>query len=139
MRSGMRNTLIVVAVLGLAAAIKLGFIDGRRVEATAYNAVGAVRRGAEQVTGAMPSGGDAIGGGERHTDPKCVSQCRANLANIDSAKKRVVRATGYSTGAVARSAVEREMGGRIPECPCGGTYTLGNEQQYPACSRMPGG
>jgi len=138
MRIG-KVALVAVVALGAVVAIKLGIVDGRRAKAAAYNAVDTVRGAGNSAIGTVGGAANAVtGGGERH-NADCAAKCRANLAAIDSAKKRVVRAAGYSTGAVPRSAVEREMGGRIPPCPCGGTYTMGNEQQYPSCTLMPGG
>jgi hypothetical protein len=128
------NGSLLLAAILLGLALLLGLIDRGAVADRAANALDYVRPGA-----LIPPGGRGDSGSRRHTDEACTRACRANLARIDSAKKRAARRTGFTTGSVSRSLLAEELGGRVPECPCGGHYTIGSLEQYPACTGLPGG
>lgn len=63
-----------------------------------------------------------------------AKQCRANLSSIESAKRRVAERDGKTMGDVSQAAVLKELGGKMPVCPKGGSYAIGTNEQLPRCS-----
>ena len=60
--------------------------------------------------------------------------CCANLRAIETAKKKVAEASGMTMGDASQPAVLKQLGGKMPVCPKGGTYTIGSNTQMPRCS-----
>jgi hypothetical protein len=73
---------------------------------------------------------DAIRAGE---------QCRANLRAIEAAKRKAAERLNIGAGAVPRDEILSELGGRLPRCPSGGTYTIGPVGRMPTCSKTNAG
>lgn len=121
--------LLIAAIVG--AAIYFGVIDSRdittpaRVQASQLSA-----KASEMVDNIGSSGGGATKGGT----PKQAAQCRANLKRIESAKKAAAKKSGISVGSISKDKVLKELGGKVPVCPVGGSYSLGTLQIQARCS-----
>jgi len=68
------------------------------------------------------------------TTPAQAAQCRQNLRMIEAAKRRVAEREGRPVGAISQRELLSAMGGQIPACPSGGTYTIGDIGVLPRCS-----
>ncbi len=67
-------------------------------------------------------------------EEQAAETCRQNLRRIESAKRAVASRVGVAAGSVSWDRVLQEMGGQMPVCPKGGSYTLGTLELLPKCS-----
>lgn len=69
-------------------------------------------------------------------DPKVAAECRENLMTIERAKRRAAQEKhgGVAGGTVSAEEVAAANGGKLPECPAGGTYSIGPLNTLPRCS-----
>jgi hypothetical protein len=133
MKGFLKFSAIILLGVGLLGAIYVGLIDPRRVKVQARNALSNVGSAA---AGALSSGSPGAG---RTNSPAVAEECRQNLRRLESAKRALASRGMFATGSVSWDAVVKELGGRRPACPAGGTYHLGTLQQLPTCSVAGGG
>jgi len=107
-----------------------GVIPWRRILGISRTVVGNAAHTAGQAAGNLSTGGGPsnVGG------PAAATQCRENLTRIHTAKLSIRSKTGIEVKDVSWDAVVKEMGGRMPKCPSGGTYSIGTMQSLPSCS-----
>lgn len=129
----MKLIVLATVVAGIAAAVYVGLIDTDKLEAEADN----LRLSAEHAVGNMM--GEIKPQPSIRNSPQCAAACRQNLHDIESAKRRLMKSGDFATGTFSWSDIRREMGGRVPRCPCGGTYSIGTSEQLPSCSIGAGG
>jgi hypothetical protein len=68
-------------------------------------------------------------------DVQAAAQCRANLRTIENAKRNAAQAKGMATGRLTDKDVVAQLPGRkMPRCPAGGEYILGDIGTMPKCT-----
>jgi len=116
--------VIAVAVAGLFVG---GILNGQQVAAWArrlfYQGRGTVARATE------------LKAPQLH-DPQAAQICRDNLRRIENAKRRVAQDRGgMAVGRLTWDDIKAELPGhKIPVCPAGGQYSLGNLGSMPKCT-----
>lgn len=64
-----------------------------------------------------------------------AKQCRHNLSTIENAKRKVAQAKGMAVGRLTWKDLQAELpGGKLPKCPSGGEYKLGDIATMPKCT-----
>ncbi len=81
----------------------------------------------------------ATSGSSTPTEARQRNACINNLRQIDAAKQEWALEKHKKTGAVVTEAdikpyIKLDTKGNLPKCPAGGTYTIGNVGETPACS-----
>lgn len=121
--------LAMLVVIGLVIAAYLGLFDWQTASTSlrvaASNAASEVKSGASVDLSSPKAGGNAIANAQA---------CRANLQRIESAKRTIASKMGITISESSWDAVLKEMGGKMPVCPSGGKYSLGNNQSNARCS-----
>jgi hypothetical protein len=93
------------------------------------------------LAGCAHKSGRALGDSTRIN--KLWAGCENNLRQIDTAKEQWAREKHKSTNDPAptlddlREYMGRGTNGIMPQCPCGGTYTVGALDQNATCSLKP--
>ncbi|GAB4317102.1 MAG: hypothetical protein Kow0059_09990 [Candidatus Sumerlaeia bacterium] len=122
----MKKVITIIVVLGVIVGIGALFYTGvldwdqirNRSRGAVYQAEGVISRSLEGPKG----------------DPKAAAICRENLKRIESAKRQVAAEKSIVVGAVSRDDVARKLGGQLPVCPSGGTYSINELGRMPTCS-----
>ncbi len=126
LKTAFKVFLFLFVVVVLLAAWALGILKPSELKTQTKNAISNTKREATQfVTEGGTLSGNAI---------DCANACRGNLRRIESAKRSLHSRGMFATGSVSWDAVVKEMGGKAPKCPCGGTYRLGTLEMLPTCS-----
>jgi hypothetical protein len=124
--------LIALGVAGLAAAFYLGILDWGYWRSRTRTQVAVVT--SNVTTGLTPTA---------RFSPEQARQnarvCLENLRRIESAKRQAAAKAGVTVRDVAVADVLPFLGGKMPVCPSGGTYSIMNNQTLPQCSIMGNG
>jgi len=107
-----------------------GAIPWRNILGISRTVVGNAAHSAEAAAENLDLGGGRTGVG----GPAAATQCRENLTRIHTAKLSIRSKSGIEVKDVSMDAVMKEMGGKMPKCPSGGTYSIGSMQSLPTCS-----
>ena len=76
-----------------------------------------------------------IGKNEPLNSVEAAKQCRHNLSIIENAKRKVAQAKGMTVGRMTWQDIMGELPGkRMPVCPAGGEYKLGDIGTMPKCT-----
>lgn len=68
-------------------------------------------------------------------DVDAARVCRDNLRRIESAKRKVAENKSMAVGRLTWDEIRGEFpGGKIPTCPSGGSYSIGNLGTMPTCT-----
>jgi hypothetical protein len=71
----------------------------------------------------------------RATHETAQNECINNLRQIDGAKQEWALETGKTNGIVTENDIKPYLiNGKLPKCPTGGTYIIGNVGEEPKCS-----
>ncbi len=119
--------ILIIAGIGVGLAFYFGYLDWNTARTKAQVATSEIVSDAKSELG-IASGGS----GDPYAD---AATCRQNIHRIETAKRKVgQRAAGGTIGTVSWDPVVKELGGKKPVCPGGGTYTLGSFQEMTRCS-----
>ena len=126
MLKGLGFLLLVGAVVGALFWLKICDVRTARMNVKGYGgaAIGTVSQLAS--TGAPAKASDRSNASSK--------ACRDNLNRIQTAKRSIASKTGITIGAVSQDALMRELGGKMPRCPAGGTYQIGTHEVLSRCS-----
>lgn len=125
MKKFIKLGIVAVVVGGAAFMWFTGRVDKHAVEQAGRQAYYKTRGGAAQVL--KPSAPTKSG-------PAAAEQCKKNLREIETGKRKVASRRGAGVGAVSVAEVEEALGHRLPRCPGGGKYSLRNLEYLPHCS-----
>jgi hypothetical protein len=135
--AGVKRKIIILAIVGVLAALLLGIVDREQLGIWAEHFYLMGRHEMSKVGRPAPTG-----------NLEYARICRENLDRIQAAKRKIAEMRGTTVGAVtweeviavmypdkARRGLTPALVEQLkPRCPAGGTYTLGNIQDLPKCS-----
>src|SRR5690606_25625414 len=118
--------LLAFIAIVIGAAAYLGVINPKKVEAQARGALYSAK-GIAGDLGSAPSG-------PSQSAQQSAAACRENLKRIESAKRALASRQGVTVGAISWDAIKKELGGQIPKCAGGGSYSINSLEMLPTCS-----
>jgi len=126
MLRGLGFLLIVGLVIGALFWLKICDLRTARMNVKGYGgaAIGTVSQ--------LTSTGAPTKASDRSTASS--QACRNSLHRIQTAKRAIASKTGITIGAVSQDALVRELGGKMPACPAGGTYQIGTHEVLARCT-----
>ncbi|MEO8377846.1 MAG: hypothetical protein ABI579_09270 [Candidatus Sumerlaeota bacterium] len=125
--------LIVIAIIAVVIAGALGLFDLNKAATTLQVETSNIATKASEVAQRIPSAAN-VNIAATGDSMKNAEACRENLRKIETAKRTIAARRGVTTSEVSADAIAKELGGRIPMCPSGGQYVLGNNQVSARCT-----